>query len=398
METEADGPGLLSRGGVLRLTGAGLSLIAVCYGLARFAYGLFVPVFRAEFDLDAGTAGAIASGSYAAYCAAIVVSTVLTPRFGGRAVAVAAGVVATTGTLTIAVAPSSPVLAAGVLLAGSSTGVASPPLAHAVARTVAAARRNRAQTIINAGTGLGVAIAGPIALLTHEHWRAAWLVFSGLCALVTIWTALSVPAASARGPRAGGLRRALPRPALPRGSGRMVAAAAAMGVSSAAVWTFGRDILVTEGRMSEQASTVAWIVLGAFGIAGAAAGDLAGRCGIARSWTATMLTLAAATALIAVAPGSVPTAWAAAAVFGAAYIGLTGLLLIWGTRLYSETPAAGVGLAFLVIALGQAGGAPAIGALAEAAGAPVAFLAAALIAVVGCFVRPRGAELDPGRR
>ena len=106
-----------------------------------------------------------------------------------------------------------------------------------------------------------------------------------------------------------------------------------------------------------------------------------------------MLTLAAATTLIAVAPGSIPIAWIAAAVFGAAYIGLTGLLLIWGTHIYADTPAAGVGLAFLIIALGQAGGAPAIGAIAEASSPQSAFLGAALIAVLGCLIRPRAAEL-----
>ncbi|MFV0430146.1 MAG: MFS transporter [Arachnia sp.] len=380
---------MLSKRGTLWLTGAGLSLIAVCYGLARFAYGLFVPVFRAEFDLDAATAGAIASGSYAAYCVAIVVSTVLTARFGGRAVAVAAGVLATTGTLMITAAPSATVLTVGVLLAGSSTGVASPPLAHAVAHTVTAARRNRVQTIINAGTGLGVAIAGPIALVTDEHWRTAWLVFSALCALATIWAAVCVPVASVQDRRGSGLRQALPHPMLPQGSGPMVTAAATMGIASAAVWTFGRDILLTVGQMSEQASTIAWIILGAFGIAGAATGDLAGRYGIPKSWTTLMLTLAAATTLIAVAPGNISTAWVAAAVFGAAYISLTGLLLIWGTRVYTQTPAAGVGFAFLVIALGQAGGAAAVGAIAEASSPQSAFLAAAVIAVLGCLIRPR---------
>ena len=44
------------------LTAAGASLIAACYGLARFAYGLFLPAFREAFALDAATAGLIASG------------------------------------------------------------------------------------------------------------------------------------------------------------------------------------------------------------------------------------------------------------------------------------------------------------------------------------------------
>ncbi|WP_231579561.1 hypothetical protein [Dermacoccus sp. PE3] len=108
----------LSQGRTLQLTCAGLALIAVCYGLARFAYGLFVPAFRAEFDLGAGAAGAIGSGSYVIYCLAIVVATVLTPRFGGRAVAAAAGVIATVGVLVVAAAPNAGVLMIGVLIAG----------------------------------------------------------------------------------------------------------------------------------------------------------------------------------------------------------------------------------------------------------------------------------------
>ena len=60
--------------------------MAACYGLARFAYGLFVPAFRDAFDLSSATAGTIASGSYVAYCLGIIAATVATPKFGARAV------------------------------------------------------------------------------------------------------------------------------------------------------------------------------------------------------------------------------------------------------------------------------------------------------------------------
>ncbi|WP_278373247.1 MFS transporter, partial [Brevibacterium casei] len=172
MTTTSTGGQTLGRWATLRLTAAGLCLIAVCYGLARFAYGMFLPAFRAEFGLDAQTAGAIA------YCVAIVVSTILTPRLGARVVAVSAGAVAAVGTAVVAVAPNALALAAGVLLAGSSTGIASPPLAHAVALFVRSGVRDRTQTVINAGTGAGVALAGPVALLTVGQWRLAWWAFA----------------------------------------------------------------------------------------------------------------------------------------------------------------------------------------------------------------------------
>ncbi|MCZ7438780.1 YbfB/YjiJ family MFS transporter [Micromonospora sp. WMMC241] len=368
----------------LGLACAGLSLIAVCYGLARFAYGLFVPVFRAEFGLDAAATGAIASSAYVSYCLAIVAATVLTPRLGGRALAVLAGCAATTGTLLIAVAPNATVLTAGVIVAGSSTGVASPPLAHAVARAVAAPVRNRTQTVVNAGTGVGVAVAGPIALLTYGQWRTGWFVFAVVCAAVTGWVARAVPAARS----AGGPAAPLPRPLLPAGSGRLVAAAALTGVASAATWTFGRDLLVTVGGMNQRPATLAWVLLGALGVLGAVAGDLAGRVGIGGAWLLTTSVLAAATGLLAAVPGEPAVASVAAGAFGAAYIALTGLLLIWGTRVYPRTPAAGVGVAFLVLALGQAAGASLVGAAAEAVGLRSAFAVAALVAALGAALRP----------
>ena len=388
-------PPTLTRRDELALSAAGLCLIGACYGLARFAYGLFVPSFRAEFSLDATATGIIASGGYVVYCVAVLAASVLTPRLGGRAVAVAAGAFATAGTVTIALAASTPLLVLGVLLGGASTGLVSPALAHAVAHRVTSVRQGRVQTVVNAGTGLGVAIAGPIALLTRDEWREAWLSFAILASLATLWAAVRVPGDRGDGP-SGGL---LPRPFFPPGSLSLTVAAALAGAGSAAVWTFGRDLMVADG-LGEQESTVAWILLGALGVLGAGAGDLAARLGLPAAWSGSTLLLASATALLAVAPGRLATASVAAASFGAAYIAVTGLLLVWATRVHPTSPAAGVGWAFLVLALGQAAGSSALGALAEAFDARTAFVVAALAGVAAAVVRPSaGVSRDaPPRR
>ncbi|WP_258933279.1 MFS transporter [Nesterenkonia pannonica] len=93
----------------------------------------------------------------------------------------------------MALAPSAAVLTLGVALGGLSTGIVSPPLAHAVALRVPRVRRDRTQAIVNSGTGLGVALSAPVALLTLEHWRSAWLAFSLAALIVTLWAAFSVP-------------------------------------------------------------------------------------------------------------------------------------------------------------------------------------------------------------
>ena len=386
--------------GAVRLTAVGMALIAVCYGLARFAYGLFVPSFRAEFGLDATAVGVIASGSYIGYCVAVVLATVATTRWGARAVGVAAGATAAVGTGLVALAPSTPVLVVGVVLAGSSTGLASPPMAQAVAvhlspggtqRSGAAApeaghsRQSRAQSVVNAGTGFGVLVSGPVALLAAGgQWRLAWAAFSVAAVAVTVWLARTIPSG---GPARTAKDRIGLAEVLPPGSGLMLLAAGVVGIGSAAVWTYGRE-LVSAAGLGDVTASVLWIVLGAAGLLGAFAGDLTTRLGPARCWSAAMLLLAAATVALALAPGLVVVAVLAFAVFGAVYIALTGFLLLWGTRVNPDRPALGVGAGFLLLALGQALGAPLLGVVADALGTPQAFLLAAGITVLGALARP----------
>ncbi|MDD7917015.1 YbfB/YjiJ family MFS transporter [Actinomycetospora callitridis] len=383
------GPTGGGRAGTMPLALSGLLLIAVCYGLARFAYGLFVPVFRTEFALDAATVGAIASSSYVGYCVAIVAATAAAARWGARAVAVAAGLCAATGTGLIALAPTTAVLTVGVVVAGSSTGLASPPLAQAIAHRVPSERADRVQTVVNAGTGLGVLVSGPVALLLADTWRWAWAAFSLAALGVTVAVAVTVPRAVATRPAGGATPPARPRAWRRRlGTARMLAAALVFGAGSSAVWTFGRDVVSSAGA-SEVVSTGSWIVLGAAGLLGALAGDVVARLGLARAWSAAMLLVAAATLALGLAASTAVAVFAGAAVFGGVYIALSGMLLLWGTRVFPDRPVLGVGAAFLLIALGQALGAPLLGLLADHLTLAGAFLAAAALLVLGATVRPR---------
>ncbi|MEW1836001.1 MFS transporter [Microbacterium sp. NPDC079995] len=354
------------------LSAAGISLIAACYGLARFAYGLFVPAFRSTFELDGATIGAIAAMSYVAYGAGILYATVATPRLGARFVSVSAGGLGAIGCALIAAAPTPGILALGVAVAGSSTGVASPPLAQVVARRVREQRRDRVQTIINAGTGLGVLVSGPVALLAGDQWRLAWAAFAVLCAATAVWVGAVVPSAAD-----AGKREPRARPRIPAGATPMVSAAVVVGLGTGAVWTFGQDLLQGTGGQSAQAAAVVWIVLGACGLGGALAGGVIGRAGIVLTWRMLVVAASVATAVLAFAPSSFLIAAFASGVFGAVYIAVTGVLLVWSTRIFVESPATGVGAAFLALALGQALGSPLIGWVADLADLRVAIAVAA---------------------
>ncbi|TFV56129.1 MFS transporter [Mycobacterium sp. PS03-16] len=362
------------------LVASGTVLIACCYGFARFGYGLFTPVLAEEFGLGSALVGAMAAGGYVGYCVAIAVSAGLTGRFGPRPVAIGAGAVAAAGMTVVALAPTAWLLAAGVLVAGTSTGIASPPLAEAISQRMSGAVADRAQTIVNAGTGIGVLISGPIAFALFDQWRLAWGLYAGLAVAATAWVAVSVDGASTSTARMAPDNRWRP------GTAALAAASALTGLGSIAVWSFGRDLISTAGASLAVAS-LAWTVLGAAGIAGALGGDLVNRIGLRRAWVVATLAMSGATALLALAPSHLFAIVLSVSIFGAAYIGLTGLLLVWSTQVYPDSTSFGVGLSFFMLAIGQAVGAPAAGALIDTHGATTAFVLFASVGAGAALVR-----------
>src|SRR5689334_17010101 len=162
-------------------------MIALTFGLARYGYGMLLPDIQRDLGLSATGAGLISSSSYVAYLAANLGAVGLTSRFGARAAVGAAAGSAVLGMLLAATATGALHLAAGVVVAGAAGGFAFPLYADVVARTVSEDRRDAAWAAISSGTGWGVAIAGPVAILAGSQWRAAWLAFVVVGVVVGLW-------------------------------------------------------------------------------------------------------------------------------------------------------------------------------------------------------------------
>ena len=169
----------------------------------------------------------------------------------------------------------------------------------------------------------------------------------------------------------------------------LFAAATGVGFASAAYWTFSRDMVVRFGDLSGTGSTIFWMVIGISGLSGGLAGELVQRFGLTGAFRVSVLTMAAAIGLLAAAPGVLPLAFSSAALFGCTYIMLTGIILVWSVSVFHERPSAGLGAAFLIIAVGQVLGTLTAGTVAGAAGLVVTFWAFAGIAVVAALIRPQ---------
>ncbi|EOG5457128.1 YbfB/YjiJ family MFS transporter [Cronobacter turicensis] len=165
---------------------SGFSLIATAYGLARFSWGLQLPDVIRDIPMSPTRVGALSAASFAAYGAASVASSFCTARTGPRLPALLAGLFAIIGLIVLAQATGPLWLAIGVICAGISSGLVSPPMAEAVNREVTPPQRPGVNTVINAGTGGGIILSALAVLLMPGQWREIWLVFAALALIPTL--------------------------------------------------------------------------------------------------------------------------------------------------------------------------------------------------------------------
>lgn len=372
------------------LMASGTGLIGVTYGMVRYGYGLQLPQLAAEFSLSPWAAGAIASGSFAAYCVAALAAQQLIAWRGARVVLWLAAGLAASGALLVALSWSAPTLALGVLVAGSAAGAASPAMVVAVLSTVRGPLVARAQAVVNAGTGAGVALTGAAALAAPQAWRPVWIC-AAAAALLTA-AAVDRRASWPTCPQEALTGEQRPQAGHPAGPGttmlRPVLAAAVAGTGSAAVWTFGRDLITNTGGLPERTTAALWCLLGAAAVLGALSGDAVRLLGLRRAWVLTATLTVTGTAGLALAPGQALTAAVAGAVFGGAYTALSGVLIAWASALRPQAAGQATATLFIALTAGQALGAIATGALTERAGAPVAFWACAALLLAAAGVLP----------
>ena len=374
---------ILSRG--VAVTAAGFALIAVTYGLIRFSYGQFMPIIRQELNLTEGMAGVISCALFVGNCTALLFAALATERYGARLVASAAGVIATVGLTGMAVSSSQLAFAAWLMLAGSSAGLSMPPLVLAIVQTVREERQAIATTIVNAGTGVGIMISGPIAIYFTGLWRMSFAGFAVLSLATTIAIVLILPknkksmkgAAKAKG-RVWKNSAAYP----------LLGSAFLFGAVCASFWTFGGEILSTFGGWSNSDISWFWILIGIAGLAGAPAGACVRHFGVRGIHMFSFLILASAIILMGLAREHVAFAAISGAMFGVVYMLQTGLYLVWGMDEFPDRPAAIVAAAFFMLPLGQVVGSVFMGFGIEFLGTQETLFCFVLLCLLGALYLP----------
>jgi len=338
----------------------GAGLIAITFGLARYAFGLFVPSIRAELGVTPDVVGIVGSLAFVSFCLASLVAPFAADRLGARYAATLAGGFAFAGLTLISQAQDARLLGVGVFACGISTGLMMPALSAGVQVAVRPRLHGRVNAVMNAGTSIGLILCVPAVLLLTEAWRVAYISFAALAALGLVAAMRSIPSAAR-------VDRRLAGPAVPLTADRWLALIRLIlfcfttGLAATAYWIFAPDLVLEVGGLPAQYTGWLWLIVGIAGLAGAWASDFGDRLGAPATQALALLALGAATALVAAGPGQLWIALVSAAVFGWAFMTLSGLYLVSGVRLLHERPSMGPVVPFLAITIGQAVGSPLAG-------------------------------------
>lgn len=356
----------------------GVAMIAVTFGLARYGYGLLLPEMRAEFSMGAGAAGLISSGAYLSYLVANAGVVWVTDRYGARVAVGLAASLAAVGMAVISVAGSVPVLAVGVIVAGAAAGLAYPPYAELVDRQVAEPKRDGAWSAISSGTGWGVAVAGPIAVVAGGQWRLAWGGFVVLAVLAGVLAVRLAPAHE---------HRRLVRPQLswtwffcPR-SRPLLCSAVVVGVTSSVWWAFGVDAM-RSGGVDATSARVVYAACGVASVLASFSGSAYDRLGLRRGYLITCGLLAGSLAVFGLATDLVSAALLGAVAFGVFYCAIIAAQGIWSSRVFPDHPAAGLAAVNTALTVGTLLGPTLAGLALQQLGYGRTLVGAALLTVV----------------
>lgn len=360
----------------------GAALVAISYGMARFAFGLFVPSISAELALTPYLIGIIGALPFISFVLATLAAPLAAHRFGARNLAVLSGGFGVGGLALISQASDALSLGAGVFICGICTGLMMPALTAAMQALVSRTMHGRVSSIMNAGTSVGIIVAVPTVVFLSDAWRLTYTIFAALTAIGVVAAWYFIPSVSRVVPA-----NAAPPPPITRLQWsrliRLSLFAFAMGFVSAPYWLFAPDLAVTLGALPPDQTGWLWFAVGVAGLGGAVVSDLADRNNPPITQALMLMMLSSSLALLAASPGQLALAMFSALVFGLAYMSLTGLYLMTGIRLLPGRLSMGPVLPFMACALGQAVGSPVIGLLVDGFGYADAF---AIFSVIGILI------------
>ncbi len=361
----------------------GIAMIGVTYALARYSYGLLLPYISHSLSFSEAYSGVPGFFAYMAYCVSLALAPFIIQREGAYNTIQLSGLSAIFGMIGIAFSRDVISLSICTLIAGFASGLSSPAYGQVVTDNLPRGKQDRGNTWINTGTSFGLILSGPIALLFAEQWRVTYLFFAMIGIFVLFWNRRNIPRSKGETVTIR-IKKKIECVSLKKVI-MLSLAAIITGICASIYWTFSRSFLMTVYEISEMSSSLFWLIMGISGIVGGMAGSIIEKLGFTASYRGSLLVMIASLCLITIS--SPISVYSSAFLFGATFIFLTGLFIVWGTNLFDQAPSFGVSLAFLLLGIGQSVGSLFAGIIIEKVSYTFAFLLYAGIGLCGLFLR-----------
>lgn len=365
----------------------GLPMIAVTYGLGRFSYGLVLPYLRESLNMSQSLAGTIGSLAYASYIVAIIIAMIYMQKWGARVFILLAGITATIGMALIAMSNSVILLAIGILIAGMSSAFASPAYAEGIYNWIKKSESSQVNTWVNSGTSLGAAVTGAVVILLTDDWRLTFVIFTITALIVLVLNYSFIPKKKQDSTNQSllyfsALKKHLVE-AIP-----LIVVSLLLGIVMGGYWTFSRDFVSEMGSVPDFIKQGFWIIIGLSGVVGGFAGNISTKIGLTPSYRLGVIVTGVSSILLGLFTNGSPVA-ISAILFGSSYIFLTGILILWGISIFKENASVGLGIAYLLLTVGQLIGSGFGGIIAESSGYGTMFVLFGVIALFALVFRPK---------
>ncbi|MEM5396477.1 MFS transporter [Staphylococcus gallinarum] len=370
----------------------GIAMIATTYGLARFSFGLFLPNISHDLNLSASQAGIISSLFYLSYCFTIVFSTLRTDKIGPKNMILFAGLSALIGLLLIAVSQGSILLAIAVIFAGGSTGLVSPPYGFTISLWIKWSEQGKANTWINSGTSLGLMFTGITAMIAFLDWRMTYFVYSAIALIVIVWNFIAIPSLDRNLKIETGTLNIRDI----NSSKKIMLASIIIGFSTAPFWTFSKSFVESTGKYSNIEQSIFWILIGLFGVIGGMSGHIIDKYSLHVAYNIGVILVSFASILLAFIRYIWVLPFATSSIFGMSYIFITGVLLVWGVKIFVKNASLGIGIPFLMLALGQVIGSMMSGSLIDSLNYSATFIIYGLVGLLALILYPT-IEVKPSK-
>lgn len=362
----------------------GIAMIATTYGLARFSFGLFLPNISHDLNLSASQAGIISSLFYLSYCFTIVFSTLRTDKIGPKNMILLAGLSALIGLLLIAVSQGSILLAIAVIFAGGSTGLVSPPYGYTISLWIKWSEQGKANTWINSGTSLGLMFTGITAMIAFLDWRMTYFVYSAIALIVIVWNFIAIPSLDRNLKIETGTLNIRDI----NSSKKKMLASIIIGFSTAPFWTFSKSFVESTGKYSNIELSIFWILIGLFGVIGGMSGHIIDKYSLHVAYNIGVILVSFSSILLAFIRYIWVLPFATSSIFGMSYIFITGVLLVWGVKIFVKNASLGIGIPFLMLALGQVIGSMMSGSLIDSLNYSATFIIYGLVGLLALILYP----------